>query len=96
MEKLISQLYDLGILLKSKGSNLEIIDPNDALTDDMITQIRNYKNELLTLLDSGLEKVEYRALAKAPEKPFYLTSSAQKRLYFLHAFDKDSLAYNIT
>lgn len=33
---------------------------------------------------------------RAPLKPAYKASSAQKRLYFLQEFDKGSLAYNIT
>ncbi|MDW3192237.1 MAG: non-ribosomal peptide synthase/polyketide synthase [Cytophagales bacterium] len=38
---------------------------------------------------------EEQSISAAPSKPYYKTSSAQQRQYFLHAFDKESLAYNL-
>ncbi|UII31961.1 amino acid adenylation domain-containing protein [Fulvivirga ulvae] len=37
----------------------------------------------------------YRPIPRAIEKEGYALSSAQKRLYFLHKFDSESLAYNL-
>ncbi|MBB5637675.1 amino acid adenylation domain-containing protein, partial [Pedobacter cryoconitis] len=37
----------------------------------------------------------YTAIPLAVEKAHYVLSSAQKRLYFLYEFDRDSLAYNM-
>lgn len=38
----------------------------------------------------------YFSIPKAKEQEYYPLSSAQKRLFFLYEFDKDSLAYNST
>jgi amino acid adenylation domain-containing protein len=38
----------------------------------------------------------YLSIPKAKEQDYYPLSSAQKRLFFLYEFDKDSLAYNST
>ncbi len=44
---------------------------------------------------SGLEKVSFVSIPKAPESTYYPLSSAQNRMYFLYEFDKKSIAYNI-
>ncbi|MBB6274917.1 amino acid adenylation domain-containing protein, partial [Pedobacter cryoconitis] len=38
---------------------------------------------------------DYNVIPLAAEKTHYVLSSAQKRLYFLYEFDRDSLAYNM-
>ncbi|MDW3192235.1 MAG: amino acid adenylation domain-containing protein [Cytophagales bacterium] len=43
----------------------------------------------------GLSSDNHVAISSAPEKPYYVTSSAQQRLHFLYEFDKLSLAYNM-
>lgn len=40
------------------------------------------------------EKSDYTAIEKVASKAFYPVSSAQKRLFFLYALDRTSLAYN--
>ncbi|SHK85776.1 Phosphopantetheine attachment site, partial [Clostridium cavendishii DSM 21758] len=41
------------------------------------------------------EKNVYEAIGKVEEKEYYISSSAQKRIYMLQEFDKESTAYNI-
>ncbi|MCH7322498.1 amino acid adenylation domain-containing protein [Solibacillus sp. MA9] len=40
-------------------------------------------------------KEEYKSIGLAEKKDYYEVSSAQKRMYILQEFDKDSIAYNI-
>ncbi|SFA60799.1 amino acid adenylation domain-containing protein, partial [Pedobacter suwonensis] len=50
----------------------------------------------LSLHMSGLSGgPAYSAILPAVDKPHYVLSSAQKRLYFLYEFDRSSLAYNM-
>jgi amino acid adenylation domain-containing protein len=42
------------------------------------------------------EKTQYEEIEPAEEKEYYIASSAQKRMYMLQAFDRDSIAYNIS
>ncbi|MBB5622466.1 amino acid adenylation domain-containing protein [Pedobacter cryoconitis] len=51
--------------------------------------------EYIELLKEGQEETGYTAITKSPEKDLYHLSSAQRRLYFLYEFDKNSLAYNM-
>ncbi len=44
----------------------------------------------------GLERQTYCPINPAPEQPYYRVSSAQKRMYFLYAFDPSSTAYNMS
>ncbi|WP_260171876.1 condensation domain-containing protein, partial [Pedobacter cryoconitis] len=37
----------------------------------------------------------YTGILLAADKPYYVLSSAQKRMYFLYEFDRNSLAYNM-
>ena len=41
------------------------------------------------------KKAKYYSIKKAPEKEYYRSTSAQKRLFFLFELDKGSLAYNM-
>ncbi len=44
---------------------------------------------------AALDETAYVEILEAPEKEYYALSSAQKRMYFIHEFDKQSLAYNM-
>uniref|UniRef100_UPI0030EBB6A6 amino acid adenylation domain-containing protein n=1 Tax=Ascidiimonas meishanensis TaxID=3128903 RepID=UPI0030EBB6A6 len=54
----------------------------------------NFSN--ITLRRNILEKSETTSIPKAPEKKYYKLSLAQRRMYFLHAFNPASVVYNIT
>lgn len=41
------------------------------------------------------EKTPFKAISKAPRQAFYPLSFAQKRMYFLYQFDKNSRVYNM-
>ncbi|MBL6448216.1 amino acid adenylation domain-containing protein [Fulvivirga sp. 29W222] len=43
----------------------------------------------------SLDKSSFSGIEKAESKAYYPLSAAQRRLYFLYEFDKDSLAYNM-
>ncbi|WP_103070892.1 non-ribosomal peptide synthetase [Aquimarina sediminis] len=43
----------------------------------------------------GLNKESFMTIPKAPDREYYPLSSAQKRMYFLYEFDKESTAYNM-
>jgi len=53
--------------------------------------IKNLCNHII----KNSKKAELSIIPKAPEKPYYKTTAAQKRLFFLYKFDKSSLAYNM-
>ncbi|NFS09656.1 non-ribosomal peptide synthetase, partial [Clostridium botulinum] len=57
-----------------------------------------FKSPTIKDLSKYIESAEenlYSKIKKVEEKEYYETSSAQKRMYMLQQFDKDSIAYNM-
>ena len=44
---------------------------------------------------TNAEKILHSSIEAAQQKEYYVLSSAQKRMYFLHKFDPESVAYNM-
>ncbi len=61
-----------------------------------LMQIFNFQDiESLARFLSTQEKVQYSGIKKAPKSSYYKVSAAQRRMYFLYEFEKDSTAYNM-
>ncbi|MCM3738302.1 amino acid adenylation domain-containing protein [Bacillus cytotoxicus] len=58
-----------------------------------IFNLRNIKKLSEYIIEAS--KGAYKSIALAEEKDYYEVSSAQKRMYILQEFDKNSIAYNI-
>ena len=68
LTSVLIELETVGIKLIPKGENLEIVGPPDALTEDIIQQLKDHKTEILQLIDQtlhGLSIEELRRLALA-------------------------------
>ena len=95
MQELLSKLAGLGIQLNADGDQLEIIDPNEQLTEDLITEIRAYKIQLLNLLTAGVSATREAQIDPITPQTHYQLSHAQERMYFLYQLDTDSVVYNM-
>ncbi|MEO1626727.1 MAG: condensation domain-containing protein, partial [Bacteroidota bacterium] len=95
MEKLLLKLAQLHIALEVRDGHLDIYDPNNCLTAELISDIKSHKEDILQLLGDVQEEYEFSAIPKAAEKEYYVLSSAQKRMYFLNMLDTESIAYNM-
>ena len=62
------------------------------ITPEIQDIIRNNKQKIIDFIESPSGKSEIR---RAEPKTHYPLSLAQSRLYFLHEFDKSSIAYNM-
>lgn len=91
----MSKLAELDISLEARGRELDIYDPGQRLTEELISLIRKHKAELLSLLEGVTMGKGDAAIPQAPVAPYYALSFAQQRLYFLYEFDRKSLAYNL-
>lgn len=60
-----------------------------------IRQIKSFVLEEQLKVEQGRGAVGAAGFPVQSEREYYPVSSAQKRLFFLHEFDKDSLAYNL-
>ncbi len=96
MEVLLTALNELQISLELRDGNLDIYDPEEQLTESLLTEIKSHKAELVDML-SELEEgtSNYAPIPKAPFREYYELSAAQERMYFLHLLDDESLAYNV-
>ncbi|MEL7001783.1 MAG: amino acid adenylation domain-containing protein, partial [Bacteroidota bacterium] len=96
MEELLTKLAAQGISLNVEGEGLAIYDPNKALSEELLAEIKEHKSILIKLLnEAGIDQFSNKSIPQAEEAESYPLSAAQRRLYFLHQFEPDSLAYNM-
>ncbi|MDM1553026.1 amino acid adenylation domain-containing protein [Chryseobacterium indologenes] len=83
--EIIEKLRSLGISLHANGQNIDIKSPKDALTPEIIAEIKLNKTQLLNLLSMKA------AIKKAPEQKEYPVSDSQYRLWILSNIEHPSL-----
>lgn len=69
-------------------------DPDTALTEDLLQQLRTRKGELVDYLQS-LTQTGPQGITASANSGSYSLSSAQKRLWMIDQIEKGSVAYNI-
>jgi hypothetical protein len=57
-EALLVRLTELDVHLKAENQQLSYDAPEDVLTDDLLTEMREHKTELLDLLEDPLQSLE--------------------------------------
>ena len=80
------------IILSGNEGELKIKAPKGALTEEILAGIKSRKAEILDFFSHSSPEKE--AIPRAAVKAYYRLTSAQKRLFFLHEFDRDALSYN--
>ena len=95
MEKLLSELKESHISLAVKGDQLEVYDPKDNLTNDLVSKIKMQKQELLTYLNLAEHTHETEAIPKATQKEIYPATPAQRGLFFVYQLNKEKTTYNM-
>ena len=95
MKDLINKLKENDVEVDVVNSELQLNVPPGVDLDDLILEVKNNKQELIAYIQELRGEEKYEAIEPSESKSYYLTSSAQKRLYFLYQFDRDSLAYNM-
>nr|BFF38239.1 surfactin non-ribosomal peptide synthetase SrfAA [Tenacibaculum mesophilum] len=97
MKDLIYRLIQCGIHLENEGGKLQIYDHEDKLNDEIISEIKQNKAELLNFLSQHNKTSEnWNSIPLAPVKESYELSSTQQRMYFLYELNKDSKIYNVS
>jgi tyrocidine synthetase-3 len=82
------------IIIAVLNDEIKIRGNKEALNQELIAEIKSKKGEILAYFKSlkGYELAEQ--IPKAPEADYFGLSSAQRRLYFLHELEPESVAYN--
>jgi natural product biosynthesis luciferase-like monooxygenase protein len=81
------------IIIQVSDDELKIKAPKEALTKEIVEDIRRRKPEILGFF-KNVNRKDNVVIEAAQQKEFYKLTSAQKRLFFLYEFDKASLSYN--
>ncbi|AOM78759.1 non-ribosomal peptide synthetase [Pedobacter steynii] len=95
MRDLIYKLRQNNIAIDVIDSELQLSIPNGLFLDEIIEEVRANKQELISFIEQAKNNKKVKAIHPVGKKPYYALSSAQRRLYFLYEFDRDSLAYNM-
>ena len=95
--EILKRLKENDIDVSLKGDDIKITSDSRELPSDLLQEVRKNKESIIAYLKNiVLQSLENTEIPKAePSLPFYPCTSAQKRLYFLQQFSKESTAYNI-
>jgi amino acid adenylation domain-containing protein len=94
--QLLALLTKQGITLSVDGGDLRISAPKGSLTEDLRTQLKQHKRELLEILSAdsaaAADAPQLESISRNGTLPL---SFAQERLWFLDQLDTGSPLYNI-
>ena len=95
MYKLLKKLADKNIHIHIENDSLKIKFNGDSLPKDVVEEIKNNKEALLSYLKGSDTNQSYQRIEKVVEEDSYPVSSAQKRLWVLDQVEEGSIAYNM-
>ncbi|QHI35445.1 Tyrocidine synthase 3 [Kordia antarctica] len=93
---LYKKLRNLNVKIEAVQGKLDIEAPQGVLTNELVSEIKEHKEELLDFLTKyKRENITTEKIPKATIKESYPLSSAQKRLWIMCQFKNGSIAYNM-
>src|SRR5689334_11923435 len=93
---LYERLRELNINIRTKDGRLDIQAPKGVVSKELLEEIRNNKDELISFINSYKEKKEhFVAIPPAEIREGYALSSSQYRLWVLSQMDGGRVAYNM-
>ena len=95
MEKLITDLLQNGIFLFVEKDTLKVKYNGNSMSDVLLKEIRENKNELIEYLKKEKVNSNYQEIISLNTAGPFELSSAQRRIWVLSQIKESSLAYNI-
>ncbi|MEL7147703.1 MAG: condensation domain-containing protein, partial [Bacteroidota bacterium] len=95
MEQFISKLRKSNIDIDVVDGQLNLKVPDDFDATEIIAEIRENKEKLISFINAVKNENQFKIIEPAAVQPYYQLSPAQKRMWFLYEFDKQSLTYNM-
>ena len=92
---LYKKLKNLNISIRETDGRLDIRAAKGVLSDELLTEIRDHKQDLIDLINSHKNrKTAYDPIPMAGIQPDYPLSSAQRRLWLSSQIAEGNIAYN--
>ncbi len=97
MQKLIKKLNSFDIYIDLIGEKLDIQAPKGAMTEDLLNEIKQHKDELIEFIKTykSADVSGFDNIPSIAEQDGYLISSSQKRLWVLDQLQNGNTAYNM-
>ncbi|MBC9915657.1 non-ribosomal peptide synthetase, partial [Chitinophaga varians] len=92
---IITKLRKLKIELGLVDGKIRINAPEGILTAELLAEIKSQKDDIISYITNVAGKKQFASIPLAAPQEYFPLTSAQRQLYFLHAFNPDSLAYNL-
>ena len=94
MNDILTRLRKNKVKVALDGGNIKLSLPENFQNNELLAEIKENKKKLIQHIKLVQGKT-FSNISKAAEQAHYPLSSAQRRMYFLYEFDKESLNYNI-
>jgi thioesterase domain-containing protein/acyl carrier protein len=97
IDGLLFELRQREIKLWLEGDRLRYKAPKDALTSELLSQVKEYKTEIVTFLREATNSnsTQLPPIVEIDRDSYLPLSFAQQRLWFLHQFEPDSSSNNM-
>lgn len=95
MKLLLEKLNELNILVSIKDTQLDIKAPRGVMTNELLSEVKAHKDELLSFLNEYSSQRISSKITKTEEKEYYPLSSSQYRLWLFQELESKSSAYNM-
>lgn len=96
VETILQTLKTLNVKIDVVDERLDVKAPKGVLTTTLIEDIKSHKQALINFIkEHKLGTDTYEAIKPVQKQANYVLSSAQRRLWILSQFEKESIAYNM-
>lgn len=95
MDKLLEKLIENDIYIFNENDNIKIKYNGDKIPDEILSEIRTNKEELLKYLKKYDAQSSYQYIEPIIEQDSYALSAAQRRLWILCQLEEGAIAYNL-
>ncbi len=96
MLDLFSRLNSQGIRLQIVDDNLKINAPKGSLTESLVKELKDRKQEIIEFLRNHVDRQEkYASIQPAEKREIYPLSSSQGRMFILQQMETGNVSYNI-
>ena len=95
MQLLLKKLYKSNVKIDLIDGKLDIKAPVGVITEDILNEIKFYKEDLIEFFTLYKGNNKYVSIPKAPETESYPLTASQSRLWIMSQLEGGSLAYNM-